>query len=289
VTGTLEVVAPGPLATVQDLGRPGLAMWGVTASGAADRRALRLGNRLVGNPEGSAALEVTFGGARLRPDADALLALTGAPCPAAIDGSPVGHNAVLTLRGGQELRLGAPRSGLRTYVAVRGGLDVPAVLGSRATDVLAGLGPPVVKAGDRLPVGRPAGEPPGVDVAPVPDPPAGEVRLRVRLGPRDDWFAQAAADALVTAAWTVSQQSNRVGLRLEGTPLERAVSGELPSEGMVRGSLQVPPSGLPTLLLADHPITGGYPVIAVVLDADVDGVGQVRPGQQLRFVATAAG
>jgi biotin-dependent carboxylase-like uncharacterized protein len=284
----LEVVAAGPLTTVQDLGRPGHARWGVGAAGAADRGALRLANRLVGNDPAAAGLEVTFGGLRLRAGAAVHVALTGAACPATVDEQPVGHAALLHLRAGAELRLGAPRTGVRTYVGVRGGIDVPVVLGSRSTDVLAGLGPAVVTGGTVLPVGRPHGPLPDIDQAPVREPPGDDVVLRVRRGPRDDWFSAAASAQLVDARWVVGADSDRVGLRLTGPALERsdtAVDRELASEGVVPGALQVPPSGRPTLLLTDHPLTGGYPVLAVVADADVDAAAQLRPGQGVRFSA----
>ena len=288
MSALLHVLATGPLATVQDLGRPGLAHWGVGVSGAADRAALRRANRLLGNGEGAAAVEVTFGGLALRATADVLVALTGAPCAATVDGRPVGFSAHATVCAGAVLRLGAPMSGLRTYVAVRGGIDVPPVLGSRATDVLAGLGPPVLAAGAVLPVGAVGAAFPATDLAPVAAPPEGEVTVRVRLGPRDDWFADTAR-TLVTSPWISSAESNRIGLRLEGTPLRRSRDDELPSEGMVRGAVQVPPSGMPTVLLADHPVTGGYPVVAVVLDADADLLAQVRPGQAVRFAMDRRG
>ena len=283
----LEVLATGPLATVQDLGRPGHAAWGVGASGAADRASLRLANRLVGNPEGAAALEVTLGGLSVRALRDVIAALTGAPSPAQVEGGGgtwgAAHNAVLTLRRGDVLTLAAPSAGLRTYLAVRGGVDVAPVLGSRSTDVLAGLGPDALTAPMRLPVGPPPADYPCVDLAPVADPPSGDVTLRVVPGPRDDWFTPAALDTLLSQDWTVTPDMDRVGVRLDGPELSRAVGGELPSEGVVRGALQVPPSGRPTLFLSDHPVTGGYPVIAVVLDADVDRAAQARPGQRLRF------
>jgi len=278
---SLEVLAPGPLTTIQDLGRPGLAAQGVGPSGAADRGALRLANRLVGNPEGAAGLEVTMGGLHLRAHAPVVLALTGAPCPTRVRGRAEGTGVALHLDAGDELVLGAPAAGLRTYVGVRGGVAVPEVLGSRSTDLLAGLGPAVPRAGDLLPVGPVPRQPPYLDVAPVAGPAAGEVVLRARPGPRDDWFT----GSLLGRAWTATAELDRVGVRLTGPPLRRAVAGELPSEGVVRGALQVPPSGLPTLLLADHPVTGGYPVAAVVLDADVDLAAQVRPGQVVRLRA----
>lgn len=281
----LEVLESGPLTTVQDLGRPGYAHWGVSRSGAADRASARLANRLVGNPEGAACLEVTFGGLQVRAGGDLLLAATGAPCPAVVGGTAVATNATFELSRGQELTLAAPDRGLRTYLAVRGGLDVVAVLGSRATDLLGGLGPEVVRPGDRLAVGDLSADYPPVDRAAVREVPAGEVELRVRFGPRADWFTPTARRRLVTEAWVAGSDSNRIGLRLTGGELPRAVTDELPSEGVVRGALQVPPTGAPTIFLADHPVTGGYPVIAVVLDDDVDLAAQIRPGQPVRLRA----
>ena len=273
----LLVEEPGPLATVQDAGRPGLAAVGVGRSGACDRTSYRLANRLVGNPDGAAAIEVTFGGLVVRAEADVVVVTTGARCA----GAP--HNAARRLRAGEVLQLGAPETGLRTYLGVRGGVDVPPVLGSRSTDVLGGIGPAPLSAGDRLPVGDPAGDLPDVDVAPVPDPPAGTVEVRVVSGPRRDWFPDHTWRMLQGQEYAVSSDSNRVGVRLSGEPLERCRDGELASEGMVRGALQVPPSGQPVLFLADHPVTGGYPVIGYVVDDDVDRCGQLRPGQRVRF------
>jgi len=279
VNGALTVLAPGPLTTVQDTGRPGQAALGIGRSGSCDRDSAALANRLVGNPVDAAVLEVTFGGLAVRAEADLLVVTTGARCP----GAP--HAAPTLLRRGQELRLGLPVSGLRSYLAVRGGVDVVPVLGSRATDVLAGLGPAVVAAGDVLPVGEPSAPLPGVDLAPVAEPCAGELTVSVLPGPRADWFGDPGWTGLTGQAWTVTSESNRVGLRLAGEPLRRIRDGELPSEGMERGALQVPPSGTPVLFLADHPVTGGYPVIGYVTDADVDRCGQLRPGQTLRFRA----
>jgi biotin-dependent carboxylase-like uncharacterized protein len=286
MTRALTVLATGPLTTVQDAGRPGQGALGIGRSGACDRAVFRQANRLVGNPEDTAALEVTFGGLVVRAESDLLVVTTGARCA-----GPFPHASPTALRQGSELRLGAPATGLRTYLAVRGGIDVPPVLGSRATDVLSGLGPAVVADSDVLPVGAPTGPMPGVDLAPVPEIPGGEVTVAVLPGPRADWFGDAGWTRLTGQAWTVTSESNRVGLRLEGKSLERVRTGELPSEGMVRGALQVPPSGAPVLFLADHPVTGGYPVIGYVadepLDSDVDRCAQLRPGQAVRFKATA--
>ncbi|MEY7973250.1 biotin-dependent carboxyltransferase family protein [Saccharomonospora xinjiangensis] len=283
----LEIVATGPLATVQDLGRPGLAGIGVGASGAADRAALRLANRLVGNPEGAAAVEVTLGGFAAVALVDVTVAVTGAPCPVAVGSRGGAVNAVVRVRAGECLRLGVPERGLRSYVAVRGGLAVEPVLGSASTDVLSGVGPPPLEAGHTLPVGTPSLPPPPVDFAPVPPLPAEELTLRVVPGPRIDWFAREALPTLLGEPYHVTPRSNRIGMRLDGPELARARAEELPSEGMVPGALQVPPTGRPTLFLADHPVTGGYPVIAVVVSSDVDAAAQARPGTRVRFVEAA--
>jgi biotin-dependent carboxylase-like uncharacterized protein len=278
----LEVVAVGALALVEDLGRPGHGASGVGRSGAADRAALTLANRLVANDEGAAAVEVVFGGLAVRATSLLTVALAGAAAPATVDGMPVGHHAVVDLRPGQVLRLGMPPTGLRTYLAVRGGIDVAPVLGSRSTDTLSGLGPPPLQTGDELPVGPEPTELPLIDVAPVCPPPGDTVVLHAVLGPRAEFVADPAE--LTRTTWTGSSRSDRVGMRLEGGRLRRADDTEVPSEGMVRGAIQVPPGGEPVVFLADHPVTGGYPVVATVCDADVDRAAQVRPGQSVRFV-----
>ncbi|HEY0812327.1 MAG TPA: biotin-dependent carboxyltransferase family protein [Pseudonocardia sp.] len=276
----LEVLRVGPLALLQDLGRPGHAAVGVPRSGAADRAALRLANRLVANDdEGAAGIEVLLGGLAVRAHGLRTVALTGAPAPADVDGTPVGHHCVLTLHPGQTLTLGPPPSGLRTYLAVRGGFDVEPVLGSAGTDTLSELGPPPLAPGALLGVGPEPRLPWLVDLAPVAAPTAAAVTLRAVPGPRAGWLAD--VDALFRTPWTASSRSDRVGMRLSGEALARVDRGELPSEGVVRGAIQVPPDGQPVVFLADHPVTGGYPVVAVVLDADVDRAAQVRPGQSV--------
>ena len=284
----LLVLATGPLTTVQDLGRRGHSHLGVGLSGAADRGALRLANRLLANPEGAAGLEITLGGLQVRAGGDLLVALTGAPCPATITDARgrtrgVGRASVEHLPDGATLRLGMPSCGLRTYLAVRGGLDVPKVLGSRATDLLSGLGPERPAPGAVLPVGPAPVDFPAVDLAPVPEPESGDLVLEAVPGPRHDWFRPEALAALCAEPYEVTSQSDRIGMRLRGPRLERTRGGELPSEGMVPGALQVPPSGQPTLFLADHPVTGGYPVIAVLCDDEIGRAAQARPGQRIRF------
>jgi biotin-dependent carboxylase-like uncharacterized protein len=270
----IEVIRPGLLTTVQDRGRPGFAHLGVPPSGAADAPAYELGNSLVGNPPGAAALEATLEGPVLHFDGPATVALTGAT-----------NVAVRELEPGDVLDVGRCRNGVRTYICVRGGIDVEPILGSRSTDLLTGLGPAPLKTRDLLRIGlepRPEHEPPPGTVPGrvVPHEPV----LRVRLGPRDDWFTAAAIETLCSEPWRVSSSSNRVGVRLEGPPLERARRDELLSEGLVTGALQVPPSGQPILLLQDHPTTGGYPVIATVRTDDLWLAGQLTPRQYVRLV-----
>jgi biotin-dependent carboxylase-like uncharacterized protein len=278
----IRVRAPGPLTTVQDLGRPGLAHLGVPTAGAADRRAFGLANRLVGNPAGAAALEVTLAGPELEWERGGWVALTGGRVEASLDGRPVPMDVAVRVEAGQVLAVGTVTSGLRAYLAVRGGIDVPEVLGSRSTDTLAGIGPPPLEEGASLPLGDLAQGDPFLQVAPTPalDP---EPVLAAVLGPRDDLFTARALRTLVGAAWTVGSDSDRTGIRLDGPALERRRTVELASEGMVEGSLQVPPDGHPILFLANHPTTGGYPVVAVVAGRDLPLAAQARPGTRLRF------
>lgn len=279
---TLEVLRTGPLALVQDLGRPGLAHLGVTASGAADRRAHRLANRMVANPDESATIEATLGGLAVRVRGGTVdIAVTGADCQPTVDGIPFGNNSVQRVRDGQVISLGAPGSAVRSYLAVRGGVAVDPVLGSRSFDTLSRIGPPPLTAGEVIAVGPPGAEFPMLDLAPVATAEVTGV-LRVARGPRDDWLTD--AEALVRTTWTVSEHSDRVGLRLIGPALEhREPHRQLPSEGTLRGAVQVPPNGQPVILGPDHPVTGGYPVIGVIVDADVDRVSQLRTGQPVRM------
>ncbi|WP_198149989.1 urea amidolyase family protein [Castellaniella caeni] len=348
----LEVLRAGAQTLFQDLGRPGLAGLGVSRSGALDRAAARQANQLVGNPPGLAVLENALGGLRLSCHGRAVVAVTGAQAPVFLTTAsgvrlPAAAGHALRLEDGQVLRIGAPRAGVRCYVAVRGGWAVPPVLGSCATDVLAGIGPAPVRPGDRLEIGAPDASPgsgssgdarsdtpagvvvdstaasgaplcppaaPGLTAdgqregrtsdnhcvqaqtqslgwaqrqpqrtAPLPQP-GDVVTVEVIPGPRDDWFAPEALALLAAQAWRVTPQSNRVGMRLAGArPLRRSNDQELPSEGAVAGAIQVPTDGQPVLFLADHPLTGGYPVIAVVRSRDIDRLAQVPVGAFLRF------
>jgi biotin-dependent carboxylase-like uncharacterized protein len=283
---TLEILRTGPLALVEDLGRPGLAHMGVSRSGAADRRAHALANRLVANPTEHATIEVTFGGlaARVR-DAGrdgVAIAVTGADTDPSVNGIPFGTNSIHYAHDGEVISLGAPHAGLRSYLAVRGGIDVSPVLGSRSYDVMSAIGPLPLQSGDVLPVGEHSADFPELDQAPVAAIEDDVLELRVVPGPRDDWFVD--PDVLIRTNWLVTNKSDRVGMRLVGMPLEyRWPDRQLPSEGATRGAIQVPPNGFPVILGPDHPVTGGYPVIGVVTDEDIDKVAQIRPGQTVRM------
>jgi biotin-dependent carboxylase-like uncharacterized protein len=280
---TLEVVRTGPLALIQDLGRTGLAQMGVGPSGAADRRAHTLSNRLLANPDDRATVEITFGGfaARAR-GGDLDIAITGADTEPTVDGIPFGINSIQRVRDGQLVELHMPAAGMRSYLAVRGGVDVDPVLGSRSYDVMSAIGPRPLRDGDTVPVGRHTDDYPELDLAPVAPIESRMLDLRVVPGPRDDWFAD--PDALVHTVWVASERSDRVGMRLSGTPMEhRWPDRQLPSEGATRGAIQVPPNGQPVILGPDHPVTGGYPVAGVIVDADIDKVAQIRPGQPVRL------
>jgi biotin-dependent carboxylase-like uncharacterized protein len=274
----IEVLATGPLATVQDLGRPGYQQLGIGRSGAADQRAHRLANRLVGNAEGAATIEFTLGGLEIRLLAPATVALTGAPCVGGPD-----WDVALTLPAGARLATGPAKTGLRSYLAVRGGIAVEPVLGSRATDLLSGLGPPMLEPGATLPVGADTAGLPSGEL--IPEPVENSAPIRVLPGPRTDWFTDPAE--LFERTWTVQPDSNRIGVRLGGDPLGRSRSGELPPEPMLPGAIQVPPNGQPIILFRDAPVTGGYPVIGVLPSPELDRIGQLRPGDRLRFVRAA--
>jgi KipI family sensor histidine kinase inhibitor len=289
---TFEIRAAGLQALLQDGGRHGQAGQGVSASGAMDQRSLQAANRLVGNASDMACVEIAYGGFQFVCRGDAVVAITGADGPVTLtraDGAkwPLPRYQPVALADGDVLALGEPQAGIRSYIAVRGGFDIAPVLGSLSTDTLARVGPPVIVTGDVLPVravatGAVVGAPetPPADLPTVQE----EVVLDIVFGPRTDWFTPDAVELLCSQPWVVTPQSNRVGIRLAGeVPLARASHAELPSEGTARGSIQVPPSGQPVLFLADHPLTGGYPVIASVATHHLDRAGQIPVNARVRF------
>lgn len=279
MSGRLLVRRAGPLCLVQDRGRVGWAHLGVPRAGALDRGAADLANRLVGNPPDAAVLEVLLGGLELSATAGVWVALTGAPAPLRVGRRAAGHATATWLAPGETLRLERPPTGLRSWLAVAGGVEVAAVLGSRSTDTLAGLGPAPLVDGGELPVGAALAAPAPLDTSRPAIPGA----LRVDPGPRAQWCGPDALGELCAASYVVRSESNRVGLRLDGPALWRSDRGELASEGLVLGAVQVPPDGQPVVLLADHPPTGGYPVIAVVRVDDLWQCAQLRPGDEVRF------
>jgi biotin-dependent carboxylase-like uncharacterized protein len=282
----IEVLKPGLLTTVQDLGRAGHAHLGVPRSGALDTAALVRANRLVGNPDDAAGLETTLTGVSLRAEVPIAVAVTGAPARITVNGQPVAFGNPFRVPAGAIIQIGAATAGVRSYVAFAGGVTVAPVLGSRSTDTLAGLGPPPLRAGFVFPVGRTVPDPlPSSEGRLAIDWPDSDapIRLRIRLGPRHDWFSLISRDAFLAGPYTLSVKSNRVGARLTGPPLHRTVGGELPSEGIVLGAVQVPADGQPLVFLADHPTTGGYPVIGVVAGDDLPLLAQSRPGTTVIF------
>ncbi|MBS45447.1 MAG: allophanate hydrolase [Nocardioides sp.] len=291
VDGTWEVQEADGVVLVQDAGRPGHAHLGVPRSGWLDPAAARAALRLVGDPDDAALLEVALGGLALRATDDRWVALTGTARDVRVDGRAAAYGRAVRVPAGAVLSLGPPRAGVRSWLAIGGGVTVPPVLGSRSTDTLSGLGPARLRTGDLLPLGEPAApgveEPPYVVGGAARAGGAGHgapVELRVDPGPRLDRLALEAWARLTTTVWTAAA-GDRVGVRLDGPALEHAETSELASEGLVLGAVQVPPDGRPLVFLADHPTTGGYPVAAVVRAADLGGCAQLRPGDPVRFVA----
>jgi len=305
----ISVVRPGPLTTIQDLGRVGYAHLGIPRAGAMDPVSLRLANRLVANPDGAAALEVTVSGPELAFGMDTTIALVGGHVEAAVDGAGVPTAETLEIRAGQTLRMGQVRSGVRAYLAVAGGLAVATVLGSASCDTLSGIGQPRLRAGDQLDVGGPDVNGPDVNGPDVNGPdvngpdvngmararsPLRRLRVdlsyspdnevRVVLGPRADRATSAGLRTLFSEEFTVTPSSDRTGARLSGPTIELVQGARLlGSQAMVAGAIQVPPDGQPIVLLANHATHGGYPVVAVVAGADLALVGQSRPAAKIRF------
>ncbi|MER2266323.1 5-oxoprolinase subunit C family protein [Methylobacterium oxalidis] len=286
----LLVLACGAATGLQDGGRSGYQRQGLSGSGAMDRLALAAANALVGNPPETVAVELALAGARLRAVGGAVrLALAGAPFALSLDGEPVGDHRSFCLREGATLALAPPRRGVFAYLAVAGGIPVPESLGSRALHLRAGLGGVEgrpLRAGDRLPVGAPAGAGADrtIDLLPL-DP---EAPVRVVPGPQADHFPDAAVAAFLSATYTVSNRADRMGYQLDGPAVAHGERGfNIVSDATVAGSIQVPGSGLPIVLMADRQTTGGYPKIATVISADLRRVAQRRPGEPLRFEAVS--
>jgi biotin-dependent carboxylase-like uncharacterized protein len=275
------------LTTVQDLGRHGYQGVGVPVSGPMDLYSHRLANQLVGNDPRAAALEITLLGPELVADRDVTCALTGADISVTIDGRPAPANQPFTVRSGAHLRWGTRISGARMTLAVRGGFDVPATLGSRATHLVSRMGPfggRALRAGDVLPIGHATGPEAAVKGRPL-DLPEGGARLRVVPAVHRERFTDDAWGLLVRARFTINPQSNRMGYRLDGATLTHLGAADILSEAMPAGAIQVPASGQPILLLAERATTGGYATIANVITADLPVAGQLAPGDWIEFDA----
>jgi biotin-dependent carboxylase-like uncharacterized protein len=281
---SIEVQAPGLFTTVQDLGRPGFGPIGVSASGAADPTALRLANIVLGNPQNAAGLEMTLQGGQFLFPEGALVAFGGSDFGASINGRPLALYSSHEIPPGQLLHIGRSQSGARCYLCVRGGIQVPLILGSASTHVLSRLGGiegRALRRGDRLEIGpepaRPARQSLQLQAA------APATVLRTTVGPQADWFTEASAAAFYNAAYTVTSDANRMGIRLAGAPLEATVASQLISEGVSLGCIQIPAGGQPVILFVEQQTTGGYPKIANVIAADLPALGQLKPGDQIRF------
>ena len=286
---TARVVQPGTFTTVQDLGRPGWGASGVPPSGAMDELSFRAANLLAGNDEEAAALEITVAGPELSFATERIAALAGAPIQAHIDGEPIRVARSFRIPAGAKLSIGATRSAVRCYLAVEGGFDVAAVLGSRSTFVAAGFGGlagRALNAGDVLPMSAARGPHRERALATGALPTlARETTLRVVRGPQEDSFTSGGLEAFFSSPYRVSPRADRAGVRLEGPPIELAGASDLDPEGVVTGAVQVPADGMPIALGPDRPATGGYAKIATVISADLPLLAQARPGDTLRFVA----
>jgi len=285
--GALEIARPGLLTSVQDLGRHGHQAVGVPVAGPMDSFSHRLANQLVGNEPDAATLEVTLIGPELVAEADTTMAIAGAVFELSRDGRPVPMGETFSIRPGQRLKFGRLVQGARAYLAVAGGILTAPVLGSRATHLvcrMGGLEGRALLAGDRLPVlARPAARPPRKAVG-LNLPTAGRARLRMVAGPQDDWFPPGVMKTMASVSFRISPRSNRMGYRLEGPPLARLRDGELISEPVGMGAIQMPASGGPILLMADRQTAGGYPKIGHVISADLPLAGQLAPGDFIEFI-----
>ncbi|MSS44973.1 biotin-dependent carboxyltransferase family protein [Cutibacterium sp. WCA-380-WT-3A] len=281
------VEAAGPRTLIEDAGRRGWADLGISGCGAWDRQAYLDGARLVGNGAGLGCLEVLLGPVRLRcVGGPVLVAVTGTDAQVHLDGTPRPNGGGFLVKGGQTVSISAPEHGLRSYVSVSGGIDATPTFSSVSADPTRGIGPAPLTPGDCVNVGHGRAGVISTTLVDAPQP-SRELVLHGVWGPRDDWFTDASRHRLEQAPWRVGDASDRVGTRLEGPSLERAVTGELTSEPVIRGAIQVPTSGVPLIFGPDHPTTGGYPVIGVVDPEDADRLAQARAGVVVRFAMTS--
>ena len=281
---------PGVLTTIQDEGRYGYEQFGMSPAGPMDQNAFRTANLLVGNPMGESALEATVLGPTLRFDADNVVAVTGADMGPALNGQPGPMYQAVAVKAGDQLKLGAAKTGCRAYIAFAGGLDVPQVMGSRATALqnqVGGYQGRKLAKGDRIGFRAPNPRLPLPRTAPVPAPAGKEAVIRVILGPQDDMFTKEGIDTFLSQPYTVSKDFDRMGCRLEGAVIAHKQDGNIISDGMATGAIQVPTSGQPIIMLAERQTVGGYTKIATVISADLPLVGQRKTGDVIRFQAVS--
>lgn len=288
----IQIINPGPLTSVQDAGRFGYMEYGITSSGVMDMDAYHIVNKLVGNHEGEAVLEATLMGPTFQVRGEGLFAFYGADMPATLDGVPLERGKAYPVKDGQTVAFGMAKSGVRTYIAFAGGIDVPIVMGSRSTNMKCGIG------------GYQGRKLAGADVLSVADPKEGEktweklmkqsvpakdypsrISIRVVLGPQDDYFTKKGLDTFLHTAYQVSPQSDRMGIRFLGEAIEGVSSMDIVSDGITFGSIQITSEGLPIILMADHQTTGGYAKIATVVTEDLCKLAQARPGDHVTFEA----
>jgi biotin-dependent carboxylase-like uncharacterized protein len=273
------------LTTIQDLGRTGLGFLGVPSSGALDRGAFLRANRLVGNHPSCAAIETTYFGVSFIAGSECTVAVTGALCRVELNQRASSWGVPLALRPNDVLRIGAAQQGVRAYLAINGGIDGESYFGSSSTDLLSGVGPAPLAPNDVLMLGNSHGHAPAIDLAPYLGP-GEQPLLRVHLGPRSEYFNVQEQARFLGQRWQISSSSNRTALRLHGSNPLSYQGPELPSEGIVTGAIQIPHDGQPIVFLADHPVTGGYPVLGTVCDLDLDHCAQLRPGSTVMFQST---
>ena len=284
----IKIIKAGLLTTIQDMGRFGYQETGMSVSGVMDTRSASLANILVGNDENEGVLEVTMMGPTIEFTADNIIAVTGGDLSAALDGAPLTTYKAILVRAGQTLSFAAPKSGARAYVAFAGGLDVPVVMGSKSTNLkskIGGFNGRKLEAGDEIPFAAPKTSLPNLIMRklPVPDFSAKSHEIRVVLGPQDDCFPQSSIDTFFNNEYTISNEYDRMGCRMQGPVIKHKVGGDIITDGISFGAVQVPSHGNPIVMMADHQTTGGYTKIGNVISVDLPILAQCMPGHKIHF------
>ncbi len=285
---SMQIISPGPLTTVQDLGRTGYMASGFSTSGVMDRKAAKTANLIVGNNEGDAVLEMTMAGITACFTEDNVIAVTGADFSPQINGAPVDMYSAVAVRAGEVLSLSASRNGCRAYLAVAGGFNLPAVMGSLSTNLkctIGGYEGRKLALGDVIPLRSPKKNLPCMSMRKInfEEPDGYNAVLRVVMGPQDDYFEQDGIDTFLKEVYTVTGSSDRMGIKFEGMPIESKHGVDIISDGISLGSVQVPSSGKPIIMMADRQTTGGYAKIATVIGVDIPKLAQMKPNGRVCF------